>query len=120
MTERRFENRFACADLVRVDWLEAGRDTLPSGSFCSTEGVLEDISRVGACVQVEIEIPLGSTIIIRLGREQFCGSVCYCVFRDYGYFVGVNFNDESAWSSAAGRPAHLTDLTRIASQADES
>jgi hypothetical protein len=55
MTERRFEGRFLCADLVRVDWLAGSR---------AAEAVLEDISALGACVQVEEFIPPGSAISI--------------------------------------------------------
>lgn len=107
MNDRRVENRFACADMVRVNWLE--EDT-----FRATEAVLEDISRVGACVQVEDEVPLGAAIIITLGETQFRGTVSYCVFRDYGYFVGVRFREDTVWRSGDAAPAHLTDLSSIA------
>ena len=114
MNDRRIENRFACADLVRVDWIE-GED-----QFRATEAVLEDISRVGACVQLEQQIPPGSAITITLGESPLSGTVCYCVFRDYGYFVGVNFSDDTVWSSGDAEPAHLTDLSSIASMASGS
>ncbi len=113
MTERRIETRFACADLVRVDWLE-GED-----QFHTTEAVLEDISRMGACVQTENEIPLGATIMIRLAESQFAGHVCYCVYRDYGWFVGVRFSRNNTWSSRKAAPAHLTDYRAIAQMANE-
>jgi hypothetical protein len=108
MNERRIENRFACADLVRVEWVEG------EGRLRSTEAVLEDISRIGGCVEVDEPIPLGAAIIITLGGAQLCGQVCYCVFRDYGYFVGVQFSADSTWSSGAAEPAHLTDFRQIA------
>ncbi len=80
--DRRLENRFLCADLVRVDWV---RD---DGNSSSVEAVLEDISALGVCVQVEEAIPLGARIAIAAHGTRFDGVVSYCVFRDYGYFVG--------------------------------
>ena len=86
MNERRFEGRFLCADLVRVDWLEGEDDCR------TTEGVLEDISPLGACVQVEEHIPPGTGIsiaaIVGPMRARFFGHVSYCVYRDYGYLAG--------------------------------
>jgi hypothetical protein len=114
MDERRIENRFACADLVRVEWLEE------QGIVRATEAVLEDISRVGACIEVENQIPLGVAINIRLTNTLLFGRVCYCVFRDYGYFVGIRFSDNSKWSSVSAEPAHLTDLRQIAEMAADA
>ncbi len=54
MNERRFEGRFLCADLVRVEWLEREDECR------TTEGVLEDISPSGACIQIEEPIPPGT------------------------------------------------------------
>jgi len=119
MNERRFESRFLCADLVRVDWL-AGEHSR------TVEAVLEDISALGACVQVEELIPLGTEISILVSsvpvdREpetpvRFSGRVSYCVFRDYGYFVGIQFSDETRWSSGIFEPQHLTNLAALTSK----
>lgn len=114
MNERRIENRFACADLVRVEWLEN------ESQVRATEAVLEDISAVGACIEVETQIPLGVAINIMLNNTLLFGRVCYCVFRDYGYFVGVRFSEHSKWSSGSAEPAHLTDLREIARMAADA
>jgi hypothetical protein len=114
MNDRRIENRFACADLVRVEWLH------DEGQMQVTEAVLEDISRIGACIEVEAQIPLGASINITLNNERFFGHVCYCVFRDYGYFVGIRFSEESVWSSVSAEPAHLTDLQQLAEMAADA
>jgi hypothetical protein len=107
MRERRLEARFLCADLVRVDWL-AGANAR------SAEAVLEDISALGACVQVEELIPLGTAIsILTTASASFTGSVSYCVYRDYGYFVGIRFSNETRWSSGVFEPQHLTDLQAL-------
>src|ERR1700677_1632426 len=122
MMERRLESRFMCADLVRVDWL-AGRGEEGEGECRTVEAVLEDISTLGACVQVEEQIPLGSAILISARSEsvssvprgagesaQFSGHVSYCPYRDYGYFVGIRFSDETHWSNVIYEPRHLTNL----------
>ena len=110
MNERRFEGRFLCADLVRVDWLEGEDDCR------TTEGVLEDISPLGACVQVEEHIPTGTGISISamsIDEARFFGHVSYCVYRDYGYFVGIHLYDETRWSAEAFAPRHLTSLAAL-------
>ncbi|HKD05337.1 MAG TPA: hypothetical protein VKB79_05485 [Bryobacteraceae bacterium] len=111
MNEQRLENRFLCADLAKVNWY------VESGVCGAAEAVLEDISRVGACVQVENAIPLAATVSLAIGQSTFTGKVRYCVYRDYGYFVGIRFEDASSWSAAAVEPQHLTDIGTIAQKA---
>ncbi len=114
MTERRFEGRFLCADLVRVDWLAGGVTR-------TAEAVLEDISAAGGCVQVEEHIPCGAAISISTvgvsadptEGARFFGWVSYCAYRDYGYFVGIRFSNETPWSSGVFEPQHLTNLEAL-------
>jgi hypothetical protein len=101
--------------------------------FRTVEAVLEDISPLGACVQVEERIPLGATISISahsspanttLGAfkepARFSGHVSYCAYRDYGYFVGVRFSDETKWSSGVFEPRHLTNLALLSQTGDSA
>ena len=104
--EKRFESRCLCAQLIRVDW--------PGGPV---EAVLEDISALGACVQVEESVPLGSPLALSIGKSEFRGHVCYCVYRDYGYFVGIRFAEDTQWSRDQVAPQHLTDLEAFARHA---
>ena len=67
--------------------------------------MLEDISALGACVQVEEPIPLDTPITLSIGEARLSGHVCYCVFRDYGQFVGIRFADDSEWSAGNGLAA---------------
>jgi len=128
MSERRLENRFLCAELVTVDWVESGSeqaaDASGTGAPRIVEAVLEDISALGACVQVEDRIPLGAAISISAhhggsesGRAnsgaRFSGYVSYCEYRDFGYFVGIRFSDETPWSTRAFEPEHLTNLAAM-------
>ncbi len=103
MKEKRFESRCLCAQLVRVDW---------SGG--TLEAVLEDISALGGCVQVEEPIPLGSLVTLSISESRFRGHVCYCVYRDYGYFAGFRFSGDTVWSRDQVVPQHLTDLQALA------
>jgi len=107
MQDRRNENRMLCADMVDVSWKDqAGRKT-------TATGLLEDISPSGACLQMESPIPLGTIIQWRTSDHEFTGSVRYCVYREIGYFVGVEFEGNSRWSKKAYRPQHLLDLKKL-------
>ncbi len=89
------------------------------------EAILEDISALGACVQVEDRIPLGSAISISAhqgggdsgGCARFSGYVSYCEYRDFGYFVGIRLSDETPWSTRAFEPEHLTNLAAMSRRA---
>ncbi len=109
MTERRFEKRLLCAQLVRVEW------TIGSERFRTSEAVLEDISAVGGCVQVDTPIPLGAPVELLIDTERgsparYRGQSCYCAFRDFGYFVGIRFSDTNLWNRATVAPEHLLSL----------
>jgi hypothetical protein len=110
MNERRVESRFLCADLVRVSWFVA------EGQARAAEAVLEDISHVGGSVQVEEEIPPGTEIRMTIGEWTFDGEVSYCTYRDYGYFVGIRFADQTLWSSDQVVPQHLVNLQALSQQ----
>jgi len=103
MTERRIESRCLCADLVRLKW---------GGGLANA--VLEDISPLGGCVQLDFPVPLGALVTLFIGSSQYAGHVCYCVFREYGYFVGLRFSGDRVWSADEVRPQHLLNLETLA------
>jgi hypothetical protein len=107
MPERRAEARFLCADLVRVEWLDR------VGKARSTSAVLEDISASGACLQFEKSVPLETEIHVRHSKGELVGRVKYCLFRDIGYFVGVQFAPARRWSRDTYAPEHLLDLQQL-------
>ncbi len=103
MKERRIDPRLLCADLVEVIWNdEAGRAWRRVAN-------LEDISLSGVCLQVERPILPGSTIAVNYGHGEISGLVRYCLFRDIGYFLGIEFDEGYRWSSAQFQPKHLMD-----------
>jgi hypothetical protein len=105
--ERRSEARVLCADMVEIRW----RDV--TGKLCKVTALLEDIATAGACLQLEESLPLGSEIAWEAGGQFFAGYVRYCVYREIGYFVGVEFGESSRWSKSTYRPQHLLDLERM-------
>lgn len=103
MPERRIEPRLMCADLVDIEWCD------PQGRQQRTVANLEDISAVGACLQVEDEIPLRTIVRITIMQNSYVGEIRYCVFREFGYFLGVQFEAGVKWNARAFKPLHLFD-----------
>ena len=75
--------------------------------------LLEDICTSGACLQVETPIPLGVEIRWAAPKQEFQGYVRYCVYREIGYFVGVEFGASFKLSKKAFKPQHLLDLQSL-------
>ncbi len=106
--DRRSEARILCADMMEVRWKDQG------GQARRATALLEDISRSGACLQLEAPVPLGADMEMDCHNRHFSGNVRYCVYREIGYFVGVEFEPDSQWSVEDFRPKHLLDLQRLA------
>lgn len=111
MRERRSEVRMLCADMVKVSWKDA------LGKRRRTVGLLEDISASGACLQLENAVPQGAEIRWTSPKQDFSGHVRYCVYREIGYFVGVEFEKDSHWSRRTYKPQHLLDLQQLVKKA---
>lgn len=111
MLNRRIEPRMLCADLVDIHWKD------PNSRSRRGVANLEDISLSGACLQVERPVPLGSSIRITYPSGELIGQVKYCVFREIGYFLGVEFDPSNRWSQRAYRPQHLLDPRRLVMRA---
>lgn len=111
MLNRRIELRLLCADLVDIDW----RD--PAGKLRRGVANLEDISQSGACLQVEKPVALGSALRITYPGGLLSGRVKYCVFREIGYFLGVEFEPGQQWSRHEYQPQHMLDPRRLVANA---
>jgi hypothetical protein len=107
MQERRTEVRMLCADMVEVCWKDQ------AGRMRKATGLLEDIAASGACLQLEVPVPLESEIHWESPHQAFVGRVRYCVYREIGYFIGVEFEPESRWSKKTYQPQHLLDLQQL-------
>ena len=92
-----------CADLVDFHWKDS------NGRKRRSVANLEDISVSGACLQVDRPIPLGTSVYVSYPNGELNGVVKYCIFREIGYFLGVEFDSDSRWSQTDFRPRHMLD-----------
>lgn len=107
MRERRFNPRMLCADLVKIEW----RDR--AGDRHEAVANLEDISLSGACLQLEEDVPLHVLVTMIHAKATYHGSVRYCIFKDTGYFLGVEFEAGQRWTAKQFKPMHLLDPRRL-------
>jgi len=107
MNERRLERRILCADLVEVRWLDK------SGLEQTAIANLEDISLSGACLQLDLAVPLQTTIQIGYPKGKLHGRVRYCVYREIGYFLGVEFDPGQKWTKSAFKPQYMFDPRQL-------
>lgn len=105
--ERRSEPRLWCSDLIEVWTRETGRWRRHGSA------VLEDISKSGACVQLESPLPQGRLVRLKHPQWKVEGEVRYCLYRDLGYFVGVLVNEKHRAMLAGFKPKHLLDPARV-------
>jgi hypothetical protein len=108
---RRDNNRLLCAEIVQLVWDD------PSGRQRRSVANLEDISLSGLCLQVETPIPTGTPIAMEYGDGELVGTIRYCRFQDWGYFLGIELLDGCRWSSQHFRPQHLLDPSDLLDQA---
>ena len=102
MQERRTDNRLLCAELVEVCWTYAGVQQRKVAN-------LEDISLCGICLQIERSIAPATAVVVRYGDGELTGIVRYCTYRDMGFFLGIELDQNSRWSTQHYRPEHLLD-----------
>jgi hypothetical protein len=100
-----------CADLVEIEWKDQ------KGKRRRDMANLEDISLSGACIQIERPVPLGTQMRIAYPSGTLSGTVKYCVFREIGYFLGIEFDPGCRWSQRAYRPQHLLDPRKLVARA---
>lgn len=62
---------------------------------------------------MEVAIPLQTVVSISYATGVLTGIVRYCVYREIGYFLGIQFEDGVRWSQRSFRPMHLFDPRRL-------
>lgn len=102
-TERAHE-RSMCADLIKIVWTDG------TGSKQKELAALEDISRGGACLQMDRPIPIDTAISILYPHGRYHGRIRYCIFEQTGYFLGVQFDPGYEWTKKDFMPSHLLEL----------
>jgi len=65
------------------------------------------------CLQFEIPVGIGTHVNIHCPGERLTGVVRYCVYREIGYFVGIELGPSSRWSRQQFEPQHLLDLEEL-------
>lgn len=96
-----------CADLIEVRWTDqAGRQHTAMAN-------LEDISNSGACLQLDTPVPYETLVHMEHANTELEGRVRYCVFRETGYFLGIQFTPGVRWSQRRFRPKHMLDPRRL-------
>ena len=100
-----------CADLVDLQWKDK------SGRTRRAIANLEDISVSGACLQVERPIPLGTLVKVTYPKGELICRIKYCVFREIGYFLGVEFEDGQKWTEREFKPQHMLDPRKLVNKA---
>ena len=93
--------------MVDVQWKDK------AGKILKVLANLEDISLSGACLQFDQPIPLQTDVQINYHKGELAGKVRYCVYREIGYFLGVEFEPGCRWSAREFRPQHLLDPRRL-------
>jgi hypothetical protein len=106
--EERTNERSLCADLIKILWTDE------SGGKQKEMAALEDISRSGACVQLERPIPINTPISLVYPHGRYCGRIRYCIFQHTGYFLGVQFDPGYEWSKEQFMPSHLLEFSSVA------
>jgi len=99
-----------CSELVDVVW----RDR--QGRQRKTLANLEDISSSGMCLQMDIPVHLDTVVQVSYPKGKFEGSVRYCMYREIGYFLGVQFLPGCSWSPESYQPQYLLDLRTLVDQ----
>lgn len=107
MYNRRVETRLLCADLVDVQWKDK------NGHTRRAIANLEDISVSGACVQVDVPVALQTLLRITFPKGELRGRVRYCIYKEIGYFLGIEFEPGYRWSLRLFRPQHLVDPGQV-------
>jgi hypothetical protein len=102
-----------CADLVDVRWKDQ------NGKTRRAVANLEDISLSGACLQLENRVPVGAPMRISYDQGEFSGTVRYCMYKDIGWYVGVQFEPGVKWDRREFRPMHLLDPRTLVRRAPE-
>lgn len=110
MQERRTEPRLLCADLVPVQWKDK------NGRARRATANLEDISNSGACLQLDYAIPVNTAVKISYSKGVLEGTIRYCVYREIGYYLGVQFHVGNKWTQRQFRPQHLFDPRRLSAK----
>jgi len=102
--ERRNNRRELCADFVHVAWSDQ------RGRPISYVGLLEDVSPGGLGMSLDLPLAVGQPVHLHTKGFEGEALVSYCELGEYGYLVGVEFQEGCSWDRETWKPKHLLTL----------
>lgn len=108
--ERRGTSRLLCSDLVQLVWLD------PNGAQRREIVILENLSLAGVGLFMGVAVPEGTAVQLVTNDLELTGSIKHCLFRENGYVVGMELDQDSKWAQEPGReflPEHLLDVSLL-------
>lgn len=108
--ERRGSKRLLCSDLVQLSW----KDT--RGEHFQEVAILENLSLSGVGLFTGVPIPQDVDVRVAGAQAVLTGRVKQCAFRENGYVVGMELNEDSKWAQEPGQtfvPQHLLDVSLL-------
>lgn len=102
--ERRNNGRELCADFVQITWSDQ------RGRPISYVGLLEDVSPGGPGLSLDLPVNVGQAVHLHTKGFEGEALVCYCELGEYGYLVGVEFQEGCSWDREKWMPKHLLTL----------
>ena len=101
--DRRSQLRLLDSDLIIISWKE------PAGRVKQLANV-EDVSLNGLGIIMDQTLPVHTKVTISYGEEELTAFVRHCHAHENGYFVGLEFDEESRNSTAHFQPDLLIGL----------
>ena len=104
LPDRRRHRRSLCSEIVELTFEDQ------TGRIVRQTGLLEDLSKRGACLNLPIPLGVGRDVRLAANGFERGASVRYCELADDGYTVGLEFAAGSDWDRNAWKPGHLTSI----------
>jgi hypothetical protein len=86
------------------------------GEQFSEVAILENLSLSGVGLFTGVPVPQSVDIQIAGAEAVLTGRVTQCTFRENGYIVGLELNEDSKWAQEPGQPfvpQHLLDVSLL-------
>jgi hypothetical protein len=108
--EKRTARRLLCSDLVRVSWMET------DGRRRDEVAILENLSLSGVGLFTGVPVPEDCPVEISGNDARLNGLVRRCGFRENGYVIGIELDENSKWAQEPNSgflPEHLLDVSLL-------
>ena len=96
-----------CADMVDVQWKDK------SGVFAKVWLIWKTSRNLAPVFNSTSPFLCRPNCALPIPKASCPGKVRYCVYREIGYFLGIEFESDSKWSARHFKPQHLLDPRRL-------